>query len=112
MSVTVIYWYAAPTGTVTVSCVLDADVTVAFTAPKYTTFLFEVVLKLVPVIVTVVPMGPEVGEKEVIVGGPPGVGVIPPPAPSKIETVLEYKFVTARSSDPSPLKSADVTEMG
>ena len=46
-----------------------AAVTVAFTAPKYTILFAAVVLKFVPVMVTVVPMDPEVGEKEVMVGG-------------------------------------------
>ena len=38
-------------------------------------FLFAVELNLVPVMVTVVPMGPEVGEKEAMVGGPNGVAL-------------------------------------
>ena len=50
------------------SCVAVAAVTVARVAPKYTMLFAGVVLKLVPVMVTVVPMGPLVGEKEVRVG--------------------------------------------
>ena len=45
------------------------DTTFAFTAPKYTTFFAAVELKFVPVMVTVVPIGPDVGVKEVMVGG-------------------------------------------
>jgi hypothetical protein len=44
-------------------------VTVAFTAPKYTILLAGVELKFAPVIVTVVPIEPEVGEKDEMVGG-------------------------------------------
>jgi hypothetical protein len=42
--------------------------TLALTAPKKTILLDDVVLKLVPVIVTVDPTGPEVGVNELIVG--------------------------------------------
>ena len=42
-----------------------AAVTFALTAPKKTILLDIVVLKFVPVIVTLVPTGPEAGEKEV-----------------------------------------------
>ena len=45
-----------------------AAVTVAFVAPNHTMLLAAVVLKLVPVIVTVLPTGPDAGVKEVIVG--------------------------------------------
>jgi hypothetical protein len=58
----------APTGTVTVSDVVVAPVTVAFVAPKYTTLFDGVALKFVPVIVTVVPIGPDVGVKNDMVG--------------------------------------------
>ena len=75
ISVTEIGAYVVPIGTVTVSEVELADTTTAFTAPKYKTLLLAVALKLVPVMVTVVPMGPEVGVKEVIVGGPNGVAL-------------------------------------
>ena len=44
-------------------------VTVAWAAPNHTILFAAVVLKLVPVTVKVVPIGPEVGVKEVIVGG-------------------------------------------
>lgn len=57
-----------PKGTATVNEVAVAAVTVALTAPKKTMLLDGVVLKLVPVIVTDVPTGPEAGENELIVG--------------------------------------------
>jgi hypothetical protein len=60
--------YVAPAGTVTVSDVEVADVTTAFTAPKYTTLFATVELKFAPVMVTIVPIWPEVGVKEVMVG--------------------------------------------
>jgi hypothetical protein len=44
------------------------DVTVAFTAPKYTTLLAGTALKLVPAILTLVPTGPLEGVKELTVG--------------------------------------------
>jgi hypothetical protein len=59
----------APTGTITVSVVEVAPVTVAAVPLNSTTLLDGVVLKLVPVIVTVAPTAPLVGEKLVIVGG-------------------------------------------
>ena len=46
-----------------------AAVTAARTAPNQTMLSEGVVLKFVPVIVTGVPTGPEVGVKEVIEGG-------------------------------------------
>ena len=59
----------APDGTITVSWVEVADVTVAFTPLNETTFSKGFVLKFVPVIVTVLPTPPLVGEKAEIVGG-------------------------------------------
>ena len=56
LTVTVIGWYVTPAGTVSVSCVNVAAVTVARTAPNHTILLAGVVLKFVPVIVTVVPI--------------------------------------------------------
>lgn len=63
-------------GTVTVSELAVAAVTVALMPPPNKTMLLAgVVLKLVPVMVTVVPAAPEVGVNPVIVGatlaGPP-----------------------------------------
>ena len=60
--------WVAPTGTVAVSEVAVAAVTVALVAPKYTMLLAGVVLKLVPVIVTDVPGLAGLGETEVIIG--------------------------------------------
>ncbi len=60
--------HVAPTGTVTESEVVAAAVTTARDAPKKTILFDGFVLKLVPVIVTVAPMGPEAGEKEVMLG--------------------------------------------
>jgi len=57
-----------PVGTVTVKDVVVAVVTFALTAPKKTILFAGVALKFVPVIVTDVPTGPEVGEKVLIVG--------------------------------------------
>lgn len=58
----------APVGTVTLKLVAVAAVTVALVAPKKTTLLTAVVLKLVPVMVTVAPTAALVGVKEVMVG--------------------------------------------
>jgi hypothetical protein len=60
--------YVALVGTVTVTLVAVAAVTVARVAPKNTTLLVGVALKLVPVIVTEVPILPLVGEKLDMVG--------------------------------------------
>ena len=48
--------------------VVEAFVTVACVAPKKTMLLASVVLKFVPVMVTVVPIGPVVGAKLAWVG--------------------------------------------
>ena len=53
ISVTEIGVYVAPIGTVTVSDVELAELTAAFTAPKYTMLLLAVKLKFVPLMVTV-----------------------------------------------------------
>ena len=58
----------APNGTVTVKLVALAAVTTAFVAPKKTMFWAGVVLKPVPVMVTLLPMAPDSGEKEVMEG--------------------------------------------
>ena len=52
----------------TVNEFVVAALTLALTTPKNTILFTAVVLKLVPVIVTEVPTGPEVGENELIVG--------------------------------------------
>lgn len=66
--VTVIGAYVVPVGTATVREVIDAAVTADVTAPKYTMLLAAIALKFVPVIMTDVPTGPEIGLKELIVG--------------------------------------------
>ena len=57
-----------PEGTVMVSCVWEAEATVALIPPMKTILLEGVELKFVPVIVTVDPTSPDEGLKEVIVG--------------------------------------------
>jgi hypothetical protein len=61
-------WYIAPAGTVTAREVVEAAVTTAFTPPIYTILFSAIGLKLVPVITTVVPIGPLSRENVVIVG--------------------------------------------
>ena len=63
-------WYVAPNGTVTVKLVAVATDTVAWVAPKKTILLEGVELKLMPVMVTDVPISPLVGAKLLMVGGP------------------------------------------
>lgn len=65
---TVMVPLVAPEGTVTVNCVEVAEEIDAATPLNFTVFDAAVVLKLVPVIVTVVPSVPDVGLKPVIVG--------------------------------------------
>ena len=77
-----------------------AAVTVAWVAPKNTTLLAGVVLKFVPVMVTLVPMGPEVGVNEVMVGG---TGKINVPA----FTVL-HPIVTSSGPDVAPTGTVTV----
>jgi hypothetical protein len=66
--VTLIGLYVAPAGTFTVIELTEALVTTPLTAPKYTILLAGIGLKLLPVIVTVVPIVPLKGENEVICG--------------------------------------------
>jgi len=61
-------WYVAPIGTLTLSCDAVAELTMAFVTPKKTVFSAAVVLKLVPVMVTIVPTGPLEGENAVMTG--------------------------------------------
>lgn len=69
VTVTAISPVVAVDGTVTVRLVSVAPDTTAATPLKVTVLFAGVMLKFVPVIVTVVPVGPDVGVKEVIVGG-------------------------------------------
>ncbi len=70
---TVMAPWVAPVGTVTVRLVVLATVTVARVAPKNTTLSAAVVLKPVPVMVTVSPTSPSCGLNEVMVGGKTGL---------------------------------------
>ena len=65
---TVIAACVAPLGTVTVKLVALDAVTFARVVPKNTMSLAAVVLKLVPVMVTVALTAPLIGVKDVIVG--------------------------------------------
>jgi hypothetical protein len=67
-TVTAMGWYVAPTGTFTVKAVALAAETAALAAPKKTILFAGVALKPAPVMVTVVPTGPETGENAVIAG--------------------------------------------
>lgn len=67
-TVTEIVPVVAPTGTVVVIVVDVLAVTMAVVPLKLTVLLAGVRSKFVPVIVTVVPMGPEAGVKAVMVG--------------------------------------------
>src|SRR2546421_6111874 len=60
--------YVAPKGTLTVKASVEAAVTFARTAPKYTMFCEATALKLLPPMVTEAPIGPEDGEKDEITG--------------------------------------------
>ena len=60
--------YVAPAGTLAVRAVVVAEETKAFVAPKYTMLPVAVALKLVPIMVTVVPTGPDSGVKLLIKG--------------------------------------------
>ena len=68
-TVTSIFPVVVPEGTVVVMSVAVLAVTIAVLLLKnFTMLLAGVVLKFVPVMVTGVPIGPEAGEKEMIVG--------------------------------------------
>src|SRR6187549_2463532 len=58
----------APPGTITTSCVVEDDVTVAGNPLNATEFSDAMALKFLPVIVTVVPITPLAGENPVTVG--------------------------------------------
>ena len=66
--VTVIGWELMPAGTVMVRELAEAAVTGTRTEPNQTTLAAGVALKLLPVIVTVVLMGPEAGLMESMTG--------------------------------------------
>ena len=77
---TMIFPVVAPEGTVAVICVGELTVNAANTPLNFTTVA---PLKFVPVIVTVVPTGPDTGEKLEMVGDPEGtvkfVALVPVP---------------------------------
>ena len=115
MTVTVIAPLVAPVGTEVVMLVVVLAVTVAAVPLNLTVLLAEVVLKFVPVIVTEVPNGPEVGLKEEIVGvgrnvNPVSVAVPPgvvtdtfPDAPDATTAVMLVGETTLRASLKTPL---------
>jgi hypothetical protein len=70
--VTAIGPVVAPVGTVTTMLVVVDDVIVAAVPLNVTVFCAGVALKLVPVIVTAVPIGPDVGVKPEMVTGAAG----------------------------------------
>src|SRR5579863_3425634 len=95
----------APVGTVTVSWVAVAALTVAEIPLKVTRSLPAVVLKLVPVIVTVVLWAPESGDTVVMVGveGPVGpVGPVGPKGPDGLPDLLQSVATSARSTVKKP----------
>ena len=99
-TVTSIVPVVAPTGTVVVMFETVLVVTTA-TAPLNLTMLFaDTGSKLVPVIVTEVPVSPDDGVKEVMVGEE-----ILPIVLRNTDTVCTDKFATARSALPSPSRS-------
>ena len=92
----------APEGTVRVTLVAVAAVSVAIVAPKNTPLSVAVVIKLVPVKVTASSGLALIGLNEVIVGGISAL--------RNTETVFELPFVTAKSGLPSPSKSPMATD--
>ena len=92
----------APEGTVTVTLVAEAAVTVARVAPKNTMLLPGVTLKLVPVRVTAPPGLALRGLNEVMTDSKSAL--------RNTETVAEPSFAVANSGLPSPSKSPNATE--
>lgn len=88
-TVTAIGPVVAAAGTLTVMLVDVLAVTVAVVPLKLTRLLAGVALKSVPVIMTVEPMGPEIGVKEVMVG----TSTEPQTAPDGISPVIVHPFV-------------------
>lgn len=97
-----------PAGTVTVRLVVVLAVTVAILLlKKRTTFSAVTGLKFIPVMVTLVPMGPTAGVKEVTVGSPEKLGLF------LITDIDELPpFANATSCLPSPSKSPIETDRG
>jgi len=103
-----IFPVVVPAGTVTVRLVAVLAVMVAVLLLKNrTTFSAGTGLKLVPVIITVAPIGPTVGVKPVIVAAPTKTGLF-----LRIDIEALPEFVTAKSALPSPSKSPIEEEPG
>jgi hypothetical protein len=92
----------APEGTSTVNEVEAAPVTVAAVPLNSTMLLDGVVLKLVPVIVTVAPTAPLVGEKLVMVGGA---------STSKLDALVTVTPLEVTLISPSEANAGTVTTM-
>lgn len=87
--VTEIVPVVAPVGTVTTSCVVDAELGVAAVVPlNLTVLLAAVALKFVPVIVTVAPTAPLVGVKLVILGVTVKLLLLVPVSPPTVTLIV------------------------
>lgn len=89
-----------PTGTVTVKLVADAaEGVVAVTPLKLTVLLAATGSKLVPAITTVVPMGPEVGVKDVMLGTDTTAQKVPEgESPTIVHPLVVVKLVLAAAA--------------
>ena len=96
----------APDGTVTVSWVAEAIVTTATVPLNDRILLAGLISKLVPVTITEVPIEPDAGVKEVIVGKG-GVAKF-----CSIEIELLPELAVAMSGKLSPFKSPKATDLG
>ena len=90
MTVTLIGWYVAASGTVTVRVVGVEEITFVLTDPKKTILSEGVELKFVPVMVTVVPMRPATGEKLWMVGTWPAAKF---QTNKKIQTRVKFNLI-------------------
>src|SRR5687767_11632418 len=89
----------APVGTVVVIEVEELANTTAIVPLKLTVLLAGVVLKLVPVIVTVVPTGPDAGVKAVMVGRSTAPQAVPDGvSPLIVQNLAPTKFVLAAAA--------------
>lgn len=100
-TVTVMGPVVAPPGTVTIRLVVLPDVTAAVVPLNFTRLLPGVGSKLVPVMVTVVPMGPLLGVKPVMVGGTRKAKPVSVPVPPGVvtETIPELPAPTTASME-------------
>jgi hypothetical protein len=103
-TVTVTGPVVAPAGTEVEILVAVLAVTTAVVPLKLTILLAGVGSKFIPVMVTVVPMGPDVGENEVM--------AIVEDTPSKTPILVEVKLVVATSNKLSWLKSDNTNSIG